>query len=302
MFDVERFSIDGGTIRCFVCNKNKRKILQSVKDLLDVEDDAKIHSISDLMKFSENVSEQKEKLIDLKTAYENALNFIEDAIAFNGLDEAIVPKRPKLYSELKIEFKTDYERFKVESRTARVLKFLEERSSLVVKEEFDDLLPSINLRIGNTWDWTGGGVKREEYLLFAGVQMDWSIFEQVDRAEYNNAKIARNRSRIKTENVLETLFVDLKNLYQRVKSERELALIAEEKIDRARSVLEDEAENYSFGKVTLNDYIDAVNVYDNNRFNKIVRDVAVRKLVVEWLRLSDQLISRKEIEGRHPRV
>jgi len=65
LFHVERFSIDGGTIRCFVCNKNKRKISQSVKDLLDIEDDAKIHSISDLRKFAENVSEHKEKLIDL---------------------------------------------------------------------------------------------------------------------------------------------------------------------------------------------------------------------------------------------
>jgi len=252
----------------------------------------------DVNKITLLVLAKKETLIDLRTTYDNALNFIEDSMGYAGGEEALVPTRPELYEEQEIDFETGYARFEKESRTARVLRSLEDRSSLVVKEEFDDLLPSINLRIGNTWDWIGSGVEREDHLLFAGVQMDWSFFEQVDRAEYNNAKIDRDRSRITTENTLDTLYVSLKNISQQVKSQRELALISAEKSERARSVLADETENYSFGKVTLNDYIDAVNVYDDNRFNRIGRDVAVRRLVVEWLRLSDQLISRKEIDER----
>lgn len=65
LFDVERQSIDGGTIRCFVCKKDKKDISQNVKDLLKIEDESKIHSIENLKKFAENVSNHREKLLEL---------------------------------------------------------------------------------------------------------------------------------------------------------------------------------------------------------------------------------------------
>ena len=71
--------------------------------------------------------------------------------------------------------------------------------------------------------------------------------------------------------------------------------IAKEKIGLAKSILEDETENYSFGKVSLNDYIDAVNVLDSNRFNEILHDVQYKKYIVEWLRITDRLVSRNDV-------
>ena len=68
--------------------------------------------------------------------------------------------------------------------------------------------------------------------------------------------------------------------------------IAEEKIRLAQSILKDETENYSFGKVSLNDYIYAVNMLDRDRYNKILRDVRYRNLMIEWLRLTDSLVTR----------
>lgn len=252
----------------------------------------------DVNKITLQVLAKKETLIDLKTEYENALNFIEDAVGYQG-SEALIPVRPSLYSDFDVIYDEAAFEFEKNSRTAKVLNLLENRSGLAVKEEFDDLLPSISLNVGNTWDWNGQGVEREDHLLFAGVTMDWSIFEQVDKAEYETAKIEKRKSKITTENILGGLLVDLKNLHQQIESQRELAAIAEEKIERARSVLEDETENYSFGKVSLNDYIDAVNTYDANRFNFIRRDVLVKNFIVEWVRLSDTLISRREIEKTH---
>jgi len=61
------------------------------------------------------------------------------------------------------------------------------------------------------------------------------------------------------------------------------------------AVLEDETENYSFGKVSLNDYISAVNVLDSHKFNQIEHDVQYRKSIIELLRLTDQLVDRKDI-------
>jgi len=252
----------------------------------------------DVNKITLQVLAKQETLISLRTRYQNAVNFIVDSIAYEG-DKKLVPVKPDLYAGLSIDFESNYARFHEESRTAQILGLLEIKSDLSVKEEFDDLLPSIAVQAGSTWDWTGQQAEREDHLIFAGVTMSWSIFEQVDRAEYNTAKIDRDKTRLTTGNILDGLYVDLLNLYQQVSRERELAAIAAEKIESARSVLDAETENYSFGKVTLNDYIDAVNVYDNNRFNRVLRDVSAQKLIVEWLRLSDQLISRREIQERH---
>ena len=76
-----------------------------------------------------------------------------------------------------------------------------------------------------------------------------------------------------------------------------LARISRRQVGFVLAIVKDETENYSFGKVTLNDYIQAVNVLDSNRFNKVLHESRHRKLLIEWLRLMDQLVSRKEIQG-----
>ena len=62
--------------------------------------------------------------------------------------------------------------------------------------------------------------------------------------------------------------------------------IAEAKIQLAEAVLTDESKNYSFGKISLNDYIDAVNKVDLNRFNKILHIVQMKKYLLEWFALN----------------
>jgi outer membrane protein TolC len=69
-----------------------------------------------------------------------------------------------------------------------------------------------------------------------------------------------------------------------------LVSIAKEKINLAESILKDETENYSFGKINLNDYIQAVNTLDDNRFNLVSHDIRMQKLALEWRRLADELV------------
>ena len=78
-----------------------------------------------------------------------------------------------------------------------------------------------------------------------------------------------------------------------IKRERELISRAEEKILLAESILKDETKNYSYGKVSLNDFIDAVNRVDENRFNKMLHAVQLKVLMTEWMRMTDQLVLKK---------
>lgn len=250
----------------------------------------------DLNKIKLQVYAKEEKLIDLRTKYANALNFIEKSIRYEGVRE-LIPAEPSVYAGLPIDFEKDYAAFEANSRTHQVLRLLESRSGYLVKEDFDDLLPSIEVFSGYTVEWAGREIDREDNVFFAGVSLQWPVPDTVEQAEYQVSKINRNKTALSTENTRYRLFVNLKNVYQQVVREEQLMAIAREKIVLAKAVLEDETENYSFGKVTLNDYIDAVNVYDNNRFNKVLHDMLMRRLKVEWLRLSDRLITREQIGG-----
>ena len=248
----------------------------------------------DVNKVHLQVLAKKEKLIELKEEYEKALNFIEKAIRYDGQKE-LIPKEPGLYNELTVSFEKDFKEFKGLSRTYKILDLLEEKSRLEVDEEADDLLPSIELLFGYNVKGKNLGIENEDNMVYTGVSMEWPFGDQVDRAEYETSKIALGKTKLSNAGTHFQLYKDIKDLSVQMNSEQELLNIAKEKIGLAKSILEDETENYSFGKVTLNDYIDAVNVLDNNRFTEILHNSQYKKFMIEWLRITDQLISKKDV-------
>ena len=248
----------------------------------------------DVNKTTLQVLAKKEKLIELRQKYQSVLNLVEKAIRYEG-DSALIPQEPDLYDNVTVDFDRDYNLFQGAGRTYQMLRLLEDKSFLEVDEEADDLLPSINLLIGYTVKGDEPDVNNENAMMYAGLSWDWSFPGQVDRAEYETARIITDKRKLTAKNAHFQLFADIKNLSLEIGRQKQLAAIADEKTALARSILKDETENYSYGKVTLNDYIDAVNVLDNNRFNKILHDSQHKKLLIEWLRITDRLISRKDI-------
>ncbi|MCK5014374.1 MAG: TolC family protein [Candidatus Omnitrophica bacterium] len=248
----------------------------------------------DVNKINLQVLAKKETLIGLQEKYENALNFIKEATRYSA-DEVIVPQEPDIYEDSDISFESDYKKFKKESRTHQILKLLEDKSSLEVDENADDLLPSINLLIGYNVDGDDHEIRDEETMAYAAISMEWPFPDQIERAEYETAKIALDKQKLTTTSTRYRLYTDIKDLFQSIDREEQLGVIAREKISLAQAVLEDETENYSFGKITINDYIQAVNVLDSNRFNQVLHDAQYRKFTIEWLRITDRLVSKKDI-------
>jgi len=241
---------------------------------------------------------KEETYIELTDKYEKALNTVKRIIRYAG-EEDLVPMRSDLYDDRKANFDEEFPKFKTKSRTYGILNMLEEKSKFDVDKNADDLLPSIDLLIGYEVRGQEIGVRDEDSLIFAGLAFEWPFPDQVERAEYETSLIDRDKTQLNTINTHYRLYTNIKNLSLSIHRENDLHKIAGTKLTLAISVLEDETENYSFGKVTLNDYIDAVNVHDKNRFNKILHDVQRKKLMVEWLRITDQLVTRKEIETKH---
>jgi len=138
-------------------------------------------------------------------------------------------------------------------------------------------------------------VDDDDNELYVGLDMEWPFWNQAQRAEHQISLIDAQKTKLRTLNTHYRLYTDLENLYFDIDRELRLNDIADEKVQLAQDVLKDETENYSFGKVTLNDYIQAVNTLDNQRFNQVEREVRLRELIVEWLRLTDQLVQSSEV-------
>ena len=268
------------------------KLLENIKE----REKNKIALPIDVNKITLQVLAKKENLISRQNQYNDYLNKIKEALRYEE-DIQIEPQESLLYEDLTIDFVRDYERFNTQSRTAQVLKLLEDKSSLEVDKYADELLPSINLLLGYTLEGSSHKIESEN-TAYAGLSLEFPLPGELERAEYETSKIELRKTRLSSETTHARLYTDLKNLNNQMQRERELISVAQEKIKLAEAIVEDEKENYSLGRSTLNDLIDEVNKLEDNKFSKITHNIQLRKLIVEWLRLSDALIREGEVAWR----
>ena len=266
------------------------KLLDNIKE----RHKSKIALPIDVNKVNLQVLGKKETLVNSQEQYEKLLNTVKTAIRYKDNQE-LVPVDSLLYSELEVSFEEDFPKLQESGRTFKILRLLEEKSTLDVKKSADDLLPSIDLLFGYEIAGKNHDLQSSNSMAYAGLSMEFPFPNQVDRAEYNVDKIEGQEARLASENVYYQLYRDIKNLALVIQREKDLIQIADEKTATAEAILEDESKNYTYGKVTLNDYIDAVNDVDTNRFNKIYHELQLKRAKVEWLRLTDELISKKDI-------
>jgi outer membrane protein TolC len=271
------------------------KLLDNIKE----RQTSKIALPIDVNKTHLQVLAKKENIIRLTEEYEKSRNVIKTAMRYTG-EENIIPIEPHVYENIDVFFDTDFTCFRKDGRTFSILTLLEEKSTLDVARSADDLLPSIDLKMGYSIKGDDHTLKNSDNFLYTGFSIEYPFPDQVDRAEFSMSQINEKKAELDTANVYYALYTYLKNVSLAIEREKTLLSVAEEKIILAQDVLKDETENFTYGKVSLNDYIQAVNVYDTNRFNQILHRVNYKKLIIEWLRLTDLLITKKDIENYRP--
>jgi len=250
----------------------------------------------DVNKVKLQVLGKEEQLIETRQTYQDLSNLIMKAIRYEG-KEGLVPADPFAYQAFTVDFEKKYQTFTESSRTYEILSLLEKESSLEVRKNASELLPSTNLLVGYKEAGSKWRIENEENLLYAGVSIEWPFPDQEERAQYETARVDRDKRQLTNQNTYLQLYTDLKNLYLEIQREEELIELAAEKIFLGESVLEYETRNYSYGKITLNDYIDAVNKLDEYRFSRISHNVQLHKLLTEWRRLTDSLVGQNVLKG-----
>ncbi|MFH1783705.1 MAG: efflux RND transporter permease subunit [bacterium] len=274
--------------------RESEKLLKNIKE----KSKSNIALPIDVNKVKLQVIAKKESVILQKSQYEEYRNMAEQALRYGG-DEELIPQVSSLYAGTVINFADDYENFKNKSRTALILKMLGEKSKLEVEKNADALLPSIDLFASYSMEGSGHWVEDNDKLASVGATLDWPIPGSASRARHKTAKLESEKTLLSKKSSIIRLYTDLKNLNAQIEREKQLIALADEKISLAQAVVEDEKENYSVARATLNDLIDEINKLEQNKFNKISHEIQLKKLVIEWLRMTDVLISKEDIAGRH---
>jgi len=266
------------------------KLLDNVK----ARQQSKIAVGIDVNKTKVQLLKKQKTLTTLREEYNQALNIIKTAIRDDS-EKEIIPQDPDWLGNKKIEYPEDFKKSTEEGRTFEILRLLEEKSTLNVAKEADDILPSIDLITGYSISGDDFGIKNSDNMIYAGISLKYPFGNQVDKAEFEVAKIEEKKSKLSSQNTYFRLAQNIKNVYLNLEKEKELLKVTQDGVSLAETVLEDETKNYTYGKVTLNDYIDAVNEVDNHNFDLIAHRMQIKKYNIEYLRLTDRLISRKDI-------
>jgi len=253
----------------------------------------------DVNKVNVQVLAKEENLIFLKVRYTEYLNIVKQAMRYKE-EAKLRPQDPRLYDNTVIAFDDGYARFCRESRTYKILAFLEKKSSLQVDRDADKILPSIDLRLGYLLEGGDYDLLKSRKTAYGSIALEWPLPGQVERAQYQTSKIAFRRQQLSNQSIYVDLYTKLKNICDAIARERKLIALADIKINLAAAILKDETKNYSYGKVSLNDFIDEINKLEDSKFSKITHTIQLRKLIIEWTRLTDTLVTKDQIKKLTP--
>jgi outer membrane protein TolC len=252
----------------------------------------------DVNKISVQVIEKRKGVVTRKAEYGAYLNRIRRVVG-----NATLESKPALYASdsAAIMFDREIILFRTRSRTAGILRMLEEQADLDLAIDADELLPSIKLMLSFEHNATGYDLREGESEAFVGLRAEWPLTARKERARREVSRIALRKQQLTSSNTLDRITTDLTNLKADIERERELIELSDEKITLAEAIVRDEGENYSLGKITLNDLIQQVNALENEKLTRISHMVRIRQLLAEWRRMTDRLITRNVIPSTPPR-
>jgi len=249
----------------------------------------------DVNKVKLQVLAKEEALVSLRSQYDEYTNLLKKSIGYD-VEKDLLPSSVDQYDNVVIGFEEDYRKFKEESRTSLILDMIEKKTDLEIDKDADDLLPSIDLFAEYSVAADDRRFEKDFKTAIVGISLEYPFLGEVEKAEYETSKIEHDKSKLDKVNTHISIYTDLRNIYREIVKTKELIRISEEKIGVAQSIVDDDTVNYSYGKVILNNFIDEVNRLDLNKFSRIQYSIKLKKLIIDWLALTDQLIRGKELE------
>ena len=242
----------------------------------------------------------KENVILAGQDYDTILNTVQASLGSDFEYRNIIPVRMDWNETFTSLNKDDMENIIQDSRTFRMMALLEKQGMLVVDIAEDGLLPSASLFAGVQMTGDDYRMTATDRRAYAGFTFSVNFGNQVERATFETAKVDLKKTELDNRSSLFTLRSDLRSLNRQLEEGRELLDLAKEREVLAKRVYVAERRNYGIGKTDLNTLIEARDNAVSAGYQVTARLVELHRLQTEWLRLSDQLVSREKILDETP--
>lgn len=254
---------------------------------------------NDMNKAKLQLVSKEEALILAESNYQKYTNQVKK-ICCIAPHQRVVPLGLALYDTFDDSFEKLYDVFSNTSRTYKLFDLLERRGVLLTSKLADELFPSISVQLGYHTRTNGYGISHGDEGVFAKVIVEKLWPDSQEKARVEVAKIDQEAARLDALNIRYRMYADLKNLYLEIEHQKELIAKAKEKEVLAGRVAEYESEDYSYGRSTLNDVIQSINAKVASAYDVVEKEVRLRILIVELLRLTDTLVEERAYRARQP--
>ncbi len=277
--------------------RENRKLLENVR----ARKRNRIADQSDVNKIHVQVLSKESTLISLKKTLLDLTLVIRQAIGVTTPD-ALQPMEPETYHPLKKAFAYEYAGFVQNSRTQHILKLLERKNGVEVAQYADQLLPSIEILLGYTAEGSDEAFAGRKNAMYAGLAVEIPFLNDTKQWRYALAKTKHKKTKLANMNTHKQLRTDLETLYTDILSTQKQLAIAKQKVSLSEAVLKSETKYYMQSRAELNDLILAGNDLEENRYQQIYLTMQYNILMIEWLRLTDQLIRKEDIRRVEQKV
>jgi multidrug efflux pump subunit AcrB/outer membrane protein TolC len=134
------------------------------------------------------------------------------------------------------------------------------------------------------------------------MHLDLPVNKPNAKAHYAVSKINAEKTVLTNQSLERDLEAAIQSVYMALVYQKQLIDTAKDRKTLSAAILVDETENYTYGKIGLNDYIQAVNRFDQTRFDEINQKITFQQLSVEFKQLTDQLITALPESDSPPRL
>jgi outer membrane protein TolC len=272
--------------------RENQKLLENVR----ARKRSRIADQTDVNKIHLQVLGKESTLIILKKTLFDLTLEIRQAIG-EDVVTTLQSAEPETYPSLEKTFAQAYAAFIELSRTQRILGVLEKRSELEVARYADQLLPSADVLLGYAAAGTDQSFAGRENEVYAGLEVEIPFLNNTDQWKAAQAKIKQKKTKIENVDMLKRFGTDLEILYTEIQSTQRQLEIAKQKVDVSEAIVKSENKYYLQGRAGLNDLILAANNLEENRYQHTYLTMQYNILMIEWLRMTDQLVQRKDIRS-----
>ncbi len=199
------------------------------------------------------------------------------------------------------EEEKEIQKFLNESRTSHMFQVIEKKEDLKVEMAADELLPSTHFVIGFRRDESAWDPGEGTSTLYGGFRLDHRFINDHSKAKLGEAKANLKKERLTIRENRSRLLMNLKNLHRAITMERELIDLHSERARVAQAIVNGKQRRYRQALTDLSDLVLSIKELHKQKNAVVNHRYQLSRLVTEWLRLTDSLVIREDIENRHER-